>query len=466
MRATRTQLKWLTALAVVAMSAVVPATSATADTWNERTELTFTEAVLIPGATLQPGTYTFRLANTHGSRHLVQIYKGELDEMIALTQAVPVRRLEPTGDTALTFNPSDSGTPALKAWYYPNSSYGHEFIYPEEEARRIAERSKTIVLSADIDGSDLSKGTLRLYHPQGNHTEWRADEDTEREWSAWQRRRVTVDADHEDADSDQKDHDGNGHGDNGEHAKAHAPMMMTEAAGTRVALDDLESNPTKYLEKRVEVDAEVEEVYGPRLFTIDEPHWGDLDGEVLVYAPTALAALVKDDDRVTVTGTLRTVALAEIEREWGWFELSPEVEVEFLKKPMLIADRIVGGNDDSALLIDLDKPKDDTASGARSNVIMDPGTVAAGTTDLVGRHVDLKNVRVLRMAADHGFFLDLQGGAVLVVPASHIPANVKPGDTVSIEGAIADSPRRIVERVNPPSEWNRHIYVVATHVKK
>lgn len=137
----RTELTRLTALAVVALSAVVFPGNATADTWNERTELTFTQPVMIPGATLPPGTYTFKLADTDGSRHLVQVFEGELDEIVALTQAVPVRRQQPTGETILTFNPSDSGVPALKAWYYPNSAYGHEFIYPEKEAQRIAERS-------------------------------------------------------------------------------------------------------------------------------------------------------------------------------------------------------------------------------------------------------------------------------------------------------------------------------------
>jgi hypothetical protein len=258
-------------------------------------------------------------------------------------------------------------------------------------------------------------------------------------------------------------------------------MMMTNAPGTRVALDDIESNPTKFVGQTISVDAEVEEVFGPRLFTIDEPHWGDLDGEVLVYAPTALAALVKDVDRVTVTGTLKTVALADIEREWGWFELDPDIEVEFLKKPVLVANRIVGGDNNVAMLINVANAPNTTtptSSGDRSGaerrttplggstVIMDPGMVGSATTDLVGRHVDLKNVRVLQMARDHGFFIDVPGGAVLVLPSSHVPVMVKPGDTVSVRGAIAEAPRRTAERASPPSDWNPHIYVVAIDVVK
>ena len=496
MSKTHTQLRWLTALAAVAMSALFMSTSVTAaDTWNERTVLTFTEPVMVPGATLQPGTYTFKLADIEGSRHMVQVLRGEGDEMVATTQAVPVRRDQATGDTILTFNPTDRGIPALKAWYYPHSSYGHEFIYPEQEARHIAERSKTIVLSMDVNDSDLSKGTLRLYHPGGNRTEWRGDADIENEWKSWQEQRTTSNrpataarteqhADHESGDADRDDTS----------RKSSAPMMITDAPGMSVQIDELESNPTKYLGRTITVDAEVEEVYGPRLFTIDEPHWGDLDGEVLVYTPSLLAALVKDDDRVTITGTVQNVAIAEISREWGWFELDPAIEVDFLKKPVLLADRIVGGDNDVALFLKTAPTSDDptpvdgngaegdgrdngpsegnadntadTSALRGSTVIMDAAMVGSGTTDLVGRQVDLKNVRVLRMAADHGFFIDLPGGAVLVLPTGDVPVTVKPGDTVSVQGAIGDVPRRTAERVNPPSNWNRHIYLFATVVTK
>ena len=92
--------------------------------------------------------------------------------------------------------------------------------------------------------------------------------------------------------------------------------------------------------------------------------------------------------------------------------------------------------------------------------------VGSGTTDLVGRHVDLKDIRVSHMAKDHGFFVALPGGTVLVLPSSEVPVTVKPGDTVSIRGALADAPRRTAERASPPTDWNPHIYVVAVDVVK
>jgi hypothetical protein len=461
----RNPLTWLTALAAAAMSAVLALpTAAAADTWNERTLLSFSAPIMIPGATLQPGTYTFKLADVRSGSHTVQIFKGDGGELVTIAHAVPVRRERPAGDTILTFNPTERGIPALKAWYYPHSAYGHEFIYSDEEAKQIAERSKTIVLSGDVAHSDRSGGTLRLYHPEGTRSEWRADTQTEREWGDCRRERAARGASATDGRSASS-------------ARAHAPMMMTRTTAMRVTLDDIESNPAKFIGQTISVDAEVEEVFGPRLFSIDEPHWGDLDGEVLVYAPSILAALVKDDDRLTITGTLTMVAMADIEREWGWFKLDPEIEVDFLKKPVLVADRIVGGDNNVAMLINVSGAPSTASAGsggtakdvsrfpaAGDRVIMDPATVGGGSSDLVGRHVDLKNVRVLRMADTHGFFIDVPGGAVLVLPATGAPVTVKPGDTVSVRGAIADAPRRTAERTNPPSDWNPHIYVVAVDV--
>lgn len=71
------------------------------------------------------------------------------------TQAVPTKRADRSGDVVLRFNPTDAGTPpALKSWFYPGTSYGHEFIYPDEQAREIAQRTKSIVLSTDVPGGD------------------------------------------------------------------------------------------------------------------------------------------------------------------------------------------------------------------------------------------------------------------------------------------------------------------------
>jgi hypothetical protein len=79
--------------------------------------------------------------------------------------------------------------------------------------------------------------------------------------------------------------------------------------------DRREDDPTKYIGQRISVGAEVEEVYGPRLFTIDEPNWGDLDGEILVLVPTPLAAFVREDDRVAISGTISPFMRADMKQQ-------------------------------------------------------------------------------------------------------------------------------------------------------
>jgi hypothetical protein len=297
---------------MAALAILVFGPTARADQWNDKTILTFSEPVMVPNATLPAGTYVFKLADARGNRHLVQIDQDER-RLITMTQAVPTQRQKESSDVIVRFNPTAAGEPvAIQAWFTANSLYGHEFVYPEQQARQIAERTKTVVLSVDVPETDLQKGTLRTVSPAGGRAEWQGDAAVLRAWSDWQKSRPPASA--------------SGAGDGRQQASA--TLIQTDRAAMRVRVDDLESDPKKYLRQRVSVDAEIEEVFGPRLFTIDEPNWGDLDGEILVVMPTALAAAVREDDRVTVTGTVEQFVLADVEREWGWLGLEPDVEVK------------------------------------------------------------------------------------------------------------------------------------------
>ena len=231
----------LAAVLVAALSA----TSASQTRWNEKTILKFSEPVMVPNATLQPGTYVFKLMESNTNRHLVQISTDNGEKVVALTQAVPMKRVDPKGDVVLRFNPTDAGSPpAIKGWFYPGSVYGHEFVYGDQQAKDIAQRTKTVVLSIDVPGSDLKKGTLRVYNAEGVYGDWRGDPATIAEWREWDSKRAT------------------------------APAIETVPQGMPVNVGSLEELPNKYIGQTVRVDAEIDRVYGPRLFTIDEPNWG------------------------------------------------------------------------------------------------------------------------------------------------------------------------------------------------
>ena len=436
--------------AIVATALLCVAAPGRADVWNERTELRFSAPVMVPGATLPAGTYFFELANALGARHLVRVRDAE-NRVITTTQAIPTRRTETSGDIVVQFNPTEAGAPpAVKSWFFPGERTGHEFIYPEQQARQIAERTKTIVLGVDVAGTDLEQGTLYRFSPTGQRSRWEEDAATRREWDAWQETRQ------DDLEA---------------RRQSAAPLADAAFEGMRVSLDELEEQPTKYVGQQISVDAEVEDVLGPRLFTIDEPNWGDLDGEILVFLPSPLAALVTESDRVTISGSMRSFLRADVEREWGWFGNDPAIEAEIGTKPVFVAERLVGGNNNVAMVIDTtptaDRPVGTSGAGAAgagaAGAVSDAAAVADGDLSMVGRETRLAGLRVIR-EAEGGFFVESGAGPLFVLPAT--PTAVAAGDRVALSGVLLQLPRSMVRRLDPPVGANDDIYVFATDVTK
>jgi hypothetical protein len=471
---------------LIAALMMLPLTTApaAADQWNERTVMKFSEPVMVPGATLQPGTYIFRLLDSDSSRHTVEIRK-EGEAPIAVIHAVPMKRQEAKGDIVVKFNPTEAGSPpAMKGWFYPGSLYGHEFVYSDEEARRIAQRTKTLVLSSDVSGSDMQKGTLRTYDANGVTRNWVPDQAAAASWEAWQKNRHTTAT----AVTERS---------TGDRAAANAPMMQANREGLRVRIDQLEDNPSNYVGKTVSVDAEVEDVYGPRVFTIDEANWGDLEGELLVYVPSPLAAIVRENDRVTITGQVKRFIEADFENEWGWLGVDDEMEVKLGKRPVLVATNIVGGNNRTVLVVNIDKQGQGAMAGtsaasgsSKSGTTGTAGAATAGTTgtsgtaraaltdasslgmaglDMVGRTVDLDNVRVEALGDRHGIFARAGNQTVFILPTVGERPGVSKGEMISIEGTVLQMPRFMKDRLQSTaggSSFNDTIYIYATKVQR
>lgn len=143
----------------------------------DRTTLKFNTPMMVPGMTLPPGTYTFKLARTQATRNVVEIWNEDQTKLFTTALAVPAVRQDPKGDVVVTIQRTDPKiAPALKSWFYPGTLRGHEFIFPEKQARALAEDSKTLVLSSDApEGSDLdSMAKARLWHagPKGERKEY------------------------------------------------------------------------------------------------------------------------------------------------------------------------------------------------------------------------------------------------------------------------------------------------------
>src|SRR5579863_3778682 len=133
-------------------------TIARADEHNEKTVVTFSGPVEIPGVHLKgwgvlpAGTYVFKLVDSQSDRDIVQIFSADEKTVYATILAIPNYRLKATGKTVITFRERPAGQPeALRAWFYPGRNWGQEFVYPKSKAIEIAQSTRTVVLSTPAE---------------------------------------------------------------------------------------------------------------------------------------------------------------------------------------------------------------------------------------------------------------------------------------------------------------------------
>jgi hypothetical protein len=146
-------MKLPTTLCGIALMGAVLAPSAKADEWNNKTVMTFSGPVEIPGVhqtgwgVLPAGTYVFKLLDSKSDRHIVQIFSADEKTVIATILAIPNYRLKATDKTVISFSERPSGEPeALRAWFYPGKNWGDEFVYPKSRAIEIAKTANVPVL--------------------------------------------------------------------------------------------------------------------------------------------------------------------------------------------------------------------------------------------------------------------------------------------------------------------------------
>jgi hypothetical protein len=148
----------LKALCCTAALTALLAPGARADEWNKKTFLTFSGPVQVPGVTLPAGTYTFKLADLNGNRHVVQIFDKAEKKIFTTLMAIPNQRLEPSDKPVVLFSEMPAGSPqAVKVWYYPGETIGNEFVYPKKQAMAIAKASHTTVLSTNDESTDSER---------------------------------------------------------------------------------------------------------------------------------------------------------------------------------------------------------------------------------------------------------------------------------------------------------------------
>jgi hypothetical protein len=116
------------------------ARTAKAEAYTERTLVTFSNDVEIPGQMLPAGTYVFQLApDLRGALNLdrLQVFDASGTHLIATVNTVPRTRTYGPNNSMVQLNEAPAGVPArVREFVFQGSTYGHRFVYNDSQEGR------------------------------------------------------------------------------------------------------------------------------------------------------------------------------------------------------------------------------------------------------------------------------------------------------------------------------------------
>jgi hypothetical protein len=114
-----------------------------------------------------------------------------------------------------------------------------------------------------------------------------------------------------------------------------------EVSGSARPVEEVAEHARAFIGQTVTVYGEVEDVRNDRAFDLerDDRIFG-AKIHVITRSPLRVEGdALEHDDEILVSGVIREMIVADIEREVGW-DLDPELEVEWRSEPVLIASSI------------------------------------------------------------------------------------------------------------------------------
>ena len=153
----------------VTLLALTTAPAAAQTPIDKRVDFTFTAPVSVPGVTLPPGTYQFRLANPSGSRNVVHVLDKDGMKLYATFLTIPIDRDRTSDEPVVRMLESRSDSPyAIRAWWYPSEKTGFELVYPRHQAERLARSVNEPVLTSSATAAALAEANdLARVSPSG-----------------------------------------------------------------------------------------------------------------------------------------------------------------------------------------------------------------------------------------------------------------------------------------------------------
>ena len=125
------------------------------------------------------------------------------------------------------------------------------------------------------------------------------------------------------------------------HGKATDPVEVQRTGIEVVTPGKLSRDGKKFYGQTITVRGEVDDVIDSRTFTLDED--SILPGpDVVVLVPKGVASTLVKDQVVTIVGTVRPYVLAEIKKDYDWFEDGKIVQrvgdkVDMKTRPVIVA---------------------------------------------------------------------------------------------------------------------------------
>jgi hypothetical protein len=137
--------------------------------------IVITEAMQIPRATLQPGSYSLSIEDRLKDRAVVRVSSLN-NKQHFLMLAVNSRKLASDNSKGIIlFNAADEKLQILRGWVCPSCAQGLEFVYPKLDALKITAETGQAVLAVDpsfdklpdsLSSDDMKVATLWLLAPE------------------------------------------------------------------------------------------------------------------------------------------------------------------------------------------------------------------------------------------------------------------------------------------------------------
>ena len=124
------------AVFVLALASLVVLSDAHASEFDQATKFTFSKSIQIPGQVLPAGTYWFVVP----APKVIEIFNSDRSKLYATLLTNSAETPEPADKSTVTFAERGSTqAEAIVTWFYPGRADGHEFLYPKQEQKEIAQ---------------------------------------------------------------------------------------------------------------------------------------------------------------------------------------------------------------------------------------------------------------------------------------------------------------------------------------